>query len=85
MRPQPKSTFLSEVESICWANGMVHCTYLICERDQGVYPFLQELMLKKREADSAKPWTIVKVDAGHSVWLSQPRKVIEVIEQRVGK
>lgn len=81
MRPQPVSTFQSEVESNCWINGMVRCTYLLCERDQGVYPFLQELMLKNREADSGRPWNIVRVDASHSVWLSQPKKVVELIEQ----
>ncbi|KAL9071895.1 MAG: hypothetical protein Q9157_005301 [Trypethelium eluteriae] len=81
MRPQPISTFLSKVESTCWANGMVRCSYLFCERDQGVYPFLQDLMLKNREADSGRPWDIVKVDASHSVWLSQPEKVVQVIEQ----
>ncbi|KAF2234936.1 alpha/beta-hydrolase [Viridothelium virens] len=81
MRPQPISTFLSKVESTCWANGMVRCSYLFCERDQGVYPFLQDFMLKNREADSGRPWDIVKVDASHSVWLSQPEKVVQVIEQ----
>ena len=60
---------------------MVPCTYLFCEKDQGVYPFLQEMMLKHRETDSGKPWNIIKVDASHSVWLSQPKKVVEVIEQ----
>ncbi|KAI9699615.1 MAG: hypothetical protein M1820_007115 [Bogoriella megaspora] len=81
LRPQPVATFLSEAESDCWGNGMVQCTYLFCEQDQGVYPFLQEEMLKNREADSGKPWNIIRVDASHSVWLSQPNKVVEVIEQ----
>ena len=79
MRPQPKATFEDVVESVPWESGLVPCVYLMCEKDQGVFPFVQEIMIEARKEDSPKPFVVEKVNASHSAWLSQPNVVTELV------
>ena len=72
---------MSETESTAWESGLVPCMYLFCERDKGLFPKDQERLLEMVQAESPRPWKVVKVDASHSVWLSRPEVVTGLIEE----
>ena len=73
-------SFTSAVESVAWESGLVPCTYVMSEKDQGVYFWLQEKMLDDVSKESAKPWKIVKTESSHSAWLTQVPTIIQLIE-----
>jgi len=72
MRPQSYASFQAPVELVCWESGLVPCTYVMCDSDSGVYPPLQESMVKEVSEDG-RPW----IKSSYSVWLSQPKAVVE--------
>ena len=85
MRPQPAATFASIVDSVAWGSGLVSCTYLMCENDQGVYCWLQEKMLDGVKDQSSKPWIVERCSSGHSPWLTQPDTVVQLIRKCAGE
>ena len=85
MRRQPASTFASIVDSVAWENGLIPCTYLMCEKDQGVYFWLQQKMLDGVKDQSGKPWMIERCSSGHSAWLTQVETVVNLIDRCAGK
>ena len=84
MAHQCAASFLSEVDSVSWESGLVSCTYLMCEQDQGVYFWLQEKMLEGVSKESGKPWKIEKVNSGHSAWLTQIPTILRLVERGAG-
>lgn len=84
MRPQAYASFQSTVESVCWESGLVPCTYLMCELDQGIYPPLQKMMLENVTKEG-HPWTIETCRSGHSAWLSQVPAVTRLIRSAAGE
>lgn len=83
MRPQAASVFTSEVESVAWEH--VPCTYIFCEKDQGVYPPVQEMMIKGAKTTSKYPWKVVRLANSHSAWLSNVPAVVRVIRETAGE
>jgi pimeloyl-ACP methyl ester carboxylesterase len=53
-------------------------TYVICEDDQAIPPFAQELMSKRAGA-------VVRMDAGHSPFLSHPQELAVVLRELAGR
>ena len=84
LKPQSTASFVSIVDSVAWESGLVPCTYILCEKDQGVYPWLQHKMLEDVSKESETPWTIVKRDTDHSAWLTQVSTIVELIEAAAG-
>ena len=58
---QSALSFTSNVDTVAWENGLVPCTYLMCERDRGVYFWLQEQMFEAVSKESGKAWTVEEV------------------------
>ncbi|KAL9620499.1 MAG: hypothetical protein Q9160_004968 [Pyrenula sp. 1 TL-2023] len=83
MRPQAAAIFASEVESVAWEH--VPCTYIFCEKDQGVYPPVQEMMIEGAKATSKYPWRVVRLANSHSAWLSNAAAVVRVIREAAGE
>jgi pimeloyl-ACP methyl ester carboxylesterase len=53
-------------------------TYVVCKQDHGVNPDDQRAM-------AARADDVVELDTSHSPFLSQPRRVADVIAERVRK
>ena len=85
MKPQCAASFTSEVDSVVWESGLVTCTYLMCEKDQGVYLWLQEKMLEGVSRESGKAWVVEKADSGHSAWLTEIPLILRLIERGAGE
>ena len=83
-RPQSIASFSSTVETVAWESGLVPCTYVMCEKDQGVYHWLQEQMLDGVSKESPKPWRIEKTKSSHSAWLTQVPTIVRLIEDAAG-
>lgn len=79
-QPQSTASFASTVDSVAWESGLVPCTYIMCEKDQGVYFWLQQKMLDGVTKESGKPWKIEKTDSSHSAWLTQVPTIVRLIE-----
>jgi hypothetical protein len=47
---------------------------VICERDQAIPPFAQEAMSKRATE-------VVRLDSGHSAFLSRPDEVVGLLER----
>lgn len=84
MLPQSYASFQSTVESVPWEGVLTPCTYLMCERDQGIYFPLQEKMVEDAKKDG-HPWNIEKCSSGHSVWLSEVKTVVDLIRKTAGE
>ncbi|KAL9106352.1 MAG: hypothetical protein Q9227_008621 [Pyrenula ochraceoflavens] len=82
-RPQSASVFASNVESVAWEH--VPCTYIFCEKDQGIYPPVQETMVEGAKSSSKYPWKVVRLASSHSAWLSNASAVINVIRETAGE
>ncbi|KAK4449778.1 Alpha/Beta hydrolase protein [Podospora aff. communis PSN243] len=54
--------------------------YVVCERDKTVLPNVQESMVKTGEFER-----VVRLESGHSPFLSMPQRVVEVILGFVGE
>jgi pimeloyl-ACP methyl ester carboxylesterase len=50
----------------------VPSTYIVCEKDQAIPPFAQEAMAQRAG-------TVLRLDAGHSPFLSQPQEVAALL------
>jgi pimeloyl-ACP methyl ester carboxylesterase len=53
-------------------------TYIVCEQDQAIPVFAQEAM-------SARAGTVLRLDAGHSPFLSQPAELAAVLRKVLGQ
>lgn len=84
LKPQSIAAFASAVDSVAWESGLVACTYLMCEKDKGVYFWLQEQMFDAVSKESGRPWTVEKIDSSHSAWLTQVPTIIRLIEAATG-
>lgn len=62
------------------AFGEYPCTYLLCEKDQGLSAFVQQMMIDK-VADSGCVFSTEKIEAGHSPFLSMPGKLVDFIHR----
>ena len=62
-------------------NGVVPCTFLICENDNAVPIFVQERMAKNL-GEGAK---VERCSAGHSPFISQPDVVAKIIRRMAGE
>jgi len=51
-------------------------TYILCEQDRTIFPFVQQYMI-----DQIGIKDVVKLNAGHSPFLSQPDKVFDIIDR----
>ena len=58
-------------------NGVVPCTFLICENDEAMPMFVQERMARNL-GEGAK---VERCSAGHSPFISQPEVVARIIER----
>ncbi len=76
MKRESYASFKSPIESVVWETGLIPCTYLKCEMDQGVYPPLQQSMIDAASKD-CKPWKVETCHSGHSAWLNQVSIVTE--------
>ena len=83
-KPQSITTFSSTVDSVAWESGLVPCTYMMCEQDNGLYHWLQQQMLDAASKESPKPWKVVKTNSSHSAWLTQIPTVVRLIEDAAG-
>lgn len=75
LEPQSLPSFTQTVRSVAWRD--IPSTYLICERDNAIPPFIQE-QLAGRAGD------VRRVDSSHSPFLSMPEQVVELITQLAG-
>jgi pimeloyl-ACP methyl ester carboxylesterase len=63
--------------------GTVLHTYVVCTRDNAIRPELQRRFIQEIDKISAKPTTVVELDASHSPFLSQPAVLAGVIKATV--
>jgi pimeloyl-ACP methyl ester carboxylesterase len=52
--------------------GTVESTYILCEQDKALSPVLQECM-------AGRCTKVVRLKSGHSPWLSQPKRLTQLI------
>ena len=79
--PQCMASFASPVDSAAWESGLVPCTYVSCERDQGVYFWLQERMLDHVSKESPRGWKVERTKSNHSAWLTEVPTLVRLIEE----
>ncbi|KAF4454276.1 hypothetical protein F53441_3277 [Fusarium austroafricanum] len=65
-----------DCEKAAWR--VIPLTYIICEEDQGLLSFLQEMMIGKVEEQGVKVKQY-RLGSSHSPFLSMPEKVAEVV------
>jgi pimeloyl-ACP methyl ester carboxylesterase len=75
LEPQSLSSFKQPVRSVAWRD--TPSTYVICEKDNAIPPFMQE-QLAQRAGD------VRRLGASHSPFLSQPDGVVEIIAELAG-
>lgn len=68
------------VESPCWDLD-VPITCVICTKDQVMPPELQNKLIDRVKRDH---WIIERVEADHSLYLSQPNKLVNIIQKISG-
>lgn len=59
-----------------WSNG-VPCSYIYCERDNGINMARQKLMRERLGPDAKE----IYVDSGHCPYLSMPKELLRAIEE----
>lgn len=74
--PQALACFEQIVPDDCF-NGAVPCTYLLCERDNCVPPFVQQISIEY----IGQGCKIERCDAGHSPYLSKMDLVVNLIKE----
>lgn len=72
LQPQSASSFDETVRVAAWRDRP--STYVVCERDQAIPVFAQEAMSQRARA-------VVRLDAGHSPFLSQPDELVKLLAQ----
>jgi pimeloyl-ACP methyl ester carboxylesterase len=70
LQPQSASSFTESLRAAAWHDWP--STYVICERDQAIPPFAQEAMSKHAQ-------DVVRLDAGHSAFLSRPDELVNLL------
>ncbi len=75
LEPQSREALGQSVRQAAWHD--IPSTYLICERDNAIPPFVQE-ELAQRAGE------VRRLDASHSPFLSRPDEVIELIAELAG-
>ena len=73
--PHALAAFDQAVPDDCFG-GAVPSTYLLCERDNAVPPFVQEMSIKT----IGEGCRVERCDAGHSPYLSQLDLVVRLIQ-----
>ncbi|KAF2754641.1 alpha/beta-hydrolase [Pseudovirgaria hyperparasitica] len=81
MKPHTAATFASNAQYSPWEE--VPCTYVMCTKDQGVYPELQEQMFSAAQNGAKHPWSLIKLDSSHSAWLSRKNTLAGIIKDVV--
>ncbi len=71
LSPQSTRSFREPLDEAAY--GRVPATYVICERDAAIAPFLQEGMAQAIGAATTR------LDADHSPWLSRPAELAAII------
>jgi pimeloyl-ACP methyl ester carboxylesterase len=72
LQPQSASSF---TETLVGANWQDHpSTYIVCERDQALPVVAQEAMSKRASE-------VVRLDSGHSPFISQPDQLVDLLSQ----
>ena len=66
------------VAKVAWR--IIPLTYIVCEKDQGLPSFLQDMMIGRVEAEGI-PVKQYRVAASHSPFLSMPDKVAGIIQE----
>ncbi len=56
-------------------------TYIMCEKDQALYPPVQEWVI----ASCKLPSEILRLDAGHAPYLSMPETVAAIVRRAAGE
>ncbi|KAK3344906.1 hypothetical protein B0H65DRAFT_427222, partial [Neurospora tetraspora] len=59
-----------------WSNG-IPCSYIYCERDNGMHMARQKLMRDRLGPDAKE----VYLDCGHYLYLSMPKELLRAIEE----
>ena len=77
------ASFMSAVDSGAWET--IPCTYLICEQDQGVYPWLQEKMIEDVREESSHKWNVERCNSSHSAWLTHASTMVRLIRNISGE
>jgi pimeloyl-ACP methyl ester carboxylesterase len=75
LEPQSLPSFKQPVRSVAWRD--VPTTYVICEDDNAIPPFVQEELAKR--ADDVK-----RLGTSHSPFLSKPDEVVDLIAELAG-
>lgn len=70
LQPQSASSFTETLDGAAWRDRSA--TYVLCERDQALPVFAQEAM-SKRATD------VVRLDSGHSPFLSRPGELVSLL------
>jgi pimeloyl-ACP methyl ester carboxylesterase len=70
LRPQSASSFADTLRGAAWRDRP--STYVVCERDQAIPLFAQEAM-------SQRAGEVVRLDSGHSPFLSQPDELVKLL------
>jgi len=70
LQPQSASSFAETLAAAAWQDRP--STYVVCERDQALPPFAQGAM-SKRATD------VVRLDSGHSPFLSRPDELVTLL------
>jgi pimeloyl-ACP methyl ester carboxylesterase len=70
LQPQSASSFADTLRAAAWRDRP--STYVVCERDQAIPLFAQEAM-------SQRAGEVVRLDAGHSPFLSRPNEFVKLL------
>jgi pimeloyl-ACP methyl ester carboxylesterase len=74
LRPQSASSFAETLRAAAWHDRP--STYVVCERDQAIPVFAQEAM--SQHADD-----VIRLEAGHSLFLSRPKELVDLLRRFV--
>lgn len=66
------------VEKVAWRALQV--TYIVCENDQALPPFVQDAMIERIEKEGV-PVNKFRIAASHSPFLSMPDKVAQIVQE----
>ncbi|KAL9107411.1 MAG: hypothetical protein Q9227_007695 [Pyrenula ochraceoflavens] len=85
LEPHAAVTFNSPLPNRpAWRDVPVH--YLVCEKDQALYPYKQHFMADRiGKEKGAKGFVKEVCDAGHSPFLSQPERVVAFLRRAAGE